>query len=113
MILTNKLKIFDYNLLKEVIKLLTNRDRDYYEAPLSFLKRCYCKWLIYGPYFYKADLLPLYSFVNWNPMWIIFDNIIISSSIYIARWDLIMRDCHLRQILRFLFVFVLALFSMC
>ena len=36
MILTNKLKIFDYNLLKEVIKLLTNRDRDYYEAPLNF-----------------------------------------------------------------------------
>ena len=37
-LLTNLLKIFGYNLLKEVIKLLTNRDRDYYEAPLNFLK---------------------------------------------------------------------------
>ena len=36
MILTNLLKIFGYNLLKEVIKLLTNRDRDYYEAPSNF-----------------------------------------------------------------------------
>ena len=34
--LTNKFKILGYNLLKEVIKLLTNRDRDYYEAPLNF-----------------------------------------------------------------------------
>ena len=38
MIIMNELKIFGYNLLKEVIKLLTNRDRDYYEAPLNFLK---------------------------------------------------------------------------
>ena len=37
-ILMSELKIFGYNLLKEVIKLLTNRDRDYYEAPLNFLK---------------------------------------------------------------------------
>ena len=38
MILMSEFKIFGYNLLKEVIKLLTNRDRDYYEAPLNFLK---------------------------------------------------------------------------
>ena len=50
MILMSEFKIFGYNLLKEVIKLLTNRDRDYYEAPLNFLKWCYCKWIIYEPY---------------------------------------------------------------
>ena len=37
-LIDKKMKIFGYNLLKEVIKLLTNRDRDYYEAPLNFLK---------------------------------------------------------------------------
>ena len=58
-LLTNLLKIFGYNLLKEVIKLLTNRDRDYYEAPLNFLKWCYCKWVIGNGPFQMAHIWPI------------------------------------------------------